>query len=127
MQRTTFQQANDYTGARTVVRSWRARRRAVAAAMARARQDLRMRIGTMSTSNEMWWLFVHTMKRYATALYITHSQAASGGEETAWAPLLTHVHHTHVFVHVKVSKRIRILMFICMWCAGNEARGNTDY
>ena len=81
MQRTTFQQANDYTGARTVVRSWRARRRAVAAAMARARQDLRMRIGTMSTSNEMWWLFVHTMKRYATALYITHSQAASGGEE----------------------------------------------
>ena len=74
MQRTTFQQANDYTGARTVVRSWRARRRAVAAAMARARQDLRMRIGTMSTSNEMWWLFVHTMKRYATALYITHSQ-----------------------------------------------------
>ena len=49
---------------------------------------------------------VHTMKNcYATALYITHSQAASGGEETAWAPLLTHVHHTHVFVHAKVSKR----------------------
>ena len=95
--------------------------------MARARQDLRMRIGTMSTSNEMWWLFVHTMKRYATALYITHSQAASGGEETAWAPLLTHAHHTHVFVYVKVSKRKRIPMFICMWCAGNEARGNTDY
>ena len=95
--------------------------------MARARQDLRMRIGTMSTSNTMWWLFVHTMKRYATALYITHSQAASGGEETACAPLLTHAHHTHVFVHVKVSKCIRIPVFIWVWCAGNEARGNTDY
>ena len=40
--------ANDYTGARTVVRSWRARRRAVAAAMARARQDLRVRIPSIS-------------------------------------------------------------------------------
>ena len=40
----TSQRANDYTGARTVVRSWRARRRAVAAAMAGARQDLRVRI-----------------------------------------------------------------------------------
>ena len=33
--RTTSQRANDYTGARTVVRSWRARRRAVAAARGR--------------------------------------------------------------------------------------------
>ena len=41
---TTSQQANDYTGARTVVRSWRVRRRAVAAAMACARHDLRVRI-----------------------------------------------------------------------------------
>ena len=40
--------ANDYTGARTVVRSWRARRRAVAAAMACARQDLRMGIPSIS-------------------------------------------------------------------------------
>ena len=40
----TSQRANNYTGARTVVCSWRARRRAVAAAMARARQDLRVRI-----------------------------------------------------------------------------------
>ena len=40
--------ANDYTGARTVVRSWRARRRAVAAAMARARQDLRVGIPSIS-------------------------------------------------------------------------------
>ena len=40
--------ANDYTGARTVVRSWRARRRAVAAAMAHARQDLRIRIPSIS-------------------------------------------------------------------------------
>ena len=40
--------ANAYTGARTVVRSWRARRRAVAAAMARARQDLRMGIPSIS-------------------------------------------------------------------------------
>ena len=40
--------ANAYTGARTVVRSWRARRRAVAAAMARARQDLRVRIPSIS-------------------------------------------------------------------------------
>ena len=39
-----FSGKNDYTGARTVVRSWRARRRAVAAAIARARQDLRVRI-----------------------------------------------------------------------------------
>ena len=37
--------ANHYTGARTVVRSWRARRRAVAAAMAR---DLRVRIPSIS-------------------------------------------------------------------------------
>ena len=59
---------------------------------------------------------VHTMKHcYATALYTTRAQAASGGEETAWAPLLTHAHHTHKNVHVKVSKRIR--MFIWGWCA----------
>ena len=42
--RTTSQRANGYTGARTVVCSWRARRRAVAAAMAHARQDLHVRI-----------------------------------------------------------------------------------
>ena len=45
---TTSQLSNDYTGARTVVHSWRARRRAVAAAMARARQDLRMRIPSIA-------------------------------------------------------------------------------
>ena len=44
---------------------------------------------------------VHTMKHcYATALYTTRAQAASGGEETAWAPLLTHAQHTHKNVHV---------------------------
>ena len=42
--RTTSQRANDYTGARTVVCSWRVRRRAIAAAMACARQDLHVRI-----------------------------------------------------------------------------------
>ena len=76
---------------------------------------------------------VHTMQHcYATALYTTRSQ------ETAWAPLLTHAHHTHKNVYVKVSKCFygggahastvvpRPLLFHRKR-PGNEARGNTDY
>ena len=64
---------------------------------------------------------VHTVKHcYATALYTTRAQAASGGEETAWAPLLTHAHHTHKNVHVKVSTNVYMgVVRMCQqWCPG---------
>ena len=114
MQRTTFQQANDYTGARTVVCSWRARRSAVAAAMARARQDLRVCIGTMSTSNEMWCLFCthHEVLCNCTIHYSFPGRfrwRRNGLGTTVDACAL------HPSKRMKVSKRIR--MFIWVWCA----------
>ena len=59
--------------------------------------------------------FVRLFERIC--VYIASFPGRFGGEETAWAPLLTHAHHLHKNMGIRIREGIQTYTFLWGWCA----------